>query len=425
MKRLLVFLCWSCAALAQTPTPPPGAPTPLDSLLTAPSVWETPQFVETHGALGFRWVSVAKDAAQSTLKSATLFGQPVCQTLVQFNQGQPREICALFYNRGDMGEIPRARYEKLVQDLAAAISAATKTAFVPRGRDTTNAVHADGLVWNTPGGTYLLEYSCTKTPQISFRAEFVRLRVTPAEKPKSLIERSLAASKKEVFNGPRHVTRNALSGDVLIKDIPMVDQGQKGYCVVATAERALRYYGLRVDENELAQLADSSASGGTSVRAMTQSLAKLANRFQIRVRTMYEMDFEGMIADYDKAAQRAKENPVNPNVKDASDLYKQMKPEVLREARVKNRSGLSAFRRHVKEHVDTGIPVLWSVVLGLLPDGSKAEKPGGHMRLIIGYNEKSDEILYSDSWGMGHELKRMPTGDAWTITTCLGTVEPL
>ena len=422
MKWLLVFLCCACAALAQTPKAPPA---PLDPLLTAPTVWETPQFVENNGVLGFRWLSVAKDSAQSTLQTATLFGQPVCQTLVRFDQGKPKEITALFYNRGDMGELARAQYEKLVPDLVAAISAATKTRFVPRGKDETNAVKVDGVAWNTPTAIYLLEYSCTKTPQIPFRAEFVRLRITPVEKPKSLLERSFSESKKEIFSGPKHVTRDVASGDVLIRDIPMVDQGQKGYCVVATAERVLRYYGIKVDENELAQLANSSASGGTSVRGMTQSLAKLANRFQIRVRTIYETDYRALMADYDQAARRSKASPINPGVKDVGDLYDQMKPELLREARVKNRSGLSAFQRRVKEHVDAGIPVLWSVMLGMIPDGSRAKSPGGHMRLIIGYNEKTDEILYSDSWGIGHELKRLPTADAWVITTTMGTVEPL
>ena len=51
--------------------------------------------------------------------------------------------------------------------------------------------------------------------------------------------------------------------------------------------------------------------------------------------------------------------------------------------------------------------------------------PLQHMRLVIGYNEQNAEILYSDSWGPGHELKRMPAADAWAITTGISTVEPL
>jgi hypothetical protein len=50
-----------------------------------------------------------------------------------------------------------------------------------------------------------------------------------------------------------HVKRDPVSGDVWLGDVPMVDQGQKGYCVVASAERVMRYYGSKVDENELAR----------------------------------------------------------------------------------------------------------------------------------------------------------------------------
>lgn len=430
MKRLLALLfCLTAAASAETPAPTPAAPAPLDPLVAAPSVWESPKLVENNQALGFRWVSVAHDSAQSTLKNATLFGLPVCQTLVSFDHEKIKEINVLFFNRGDMGEIDRTQYEKLIKDLIAAISAATKTAFVPRGKDGANAVKVNGVGWTTPTASYALEYSCTKTPQMPFRSEFVRLRITPVEKPRSLLEQSFADSRKTVFVGPAHVTRDIASGDVCIKDIPMVDQGPKGYCVVATAERVLRYYGIKVDENELAQLADSSASRGTNVRVMTEALKKLTARLKIRVRTVYELDFNAMLADYNQAARRAKETSVNPYAEDSKNFYEliygQMKPDILRDCRNKNRGAVSSFQRHVKAHIDIGIPVLWSVVLGVLPDGSKAKSPSGHMRLIIGYNEKTNEILFSDSWGIGHELLRMPLADAWAITHVTATVEPL
>jgi hypothetical protein len=47
------------------------------------------------------------------------------------------------------------------------------------------------------------------------------------------------------------------------------------------------------------------------------------------------------------------------------------------------------------------------------------------MRFIIGYNSTTREIVYSDSWGRGHEEKRMPLNDAWTITTGLSSLQPL
>jgi len=49
---------------------------------------------------------------------------------------------------------------------------------------------------------------------------------------------------------------------------------------------------------------------------------------------------------------------------------------------------------------------------------------GGHLRLIIGYNEKTGEILYPDSWGKGHECKRMPAIHAWCMTMAIFTMAP-
>ena len=49
-------------------------------------------------------------------------------------------------------------------------------------------------------------------------------------------------------------------GTRIIENVPMVDQGQRGYCAVATTERVMRYYGFEVDQHLMAQLAQSSAA---------------------------------------------------------------------------------------------------------------------------------------------------------------------
>ena len=67
----------------------------------------------------------------------------------------------------------------------------------------------------------------------------------------------------------------------------------------------------------------------------------------------------------------------------------------------------------------------WGGTLGIYPEPEIPQSNGGHMRLIIGYNDKKKEILYTDTWGAGHELKRMPAEWAWTITHCLMYMKPL
>ena len=46
------------------------------------------------------------------------------------------------------------------------------------------------------------------------------------------------------------------------------------------------------------------------------------------------------------------------------------------------------------------------------------------MRLIIGYNAKNHTIIYSDSWGAGHERKVMPADTAFAITNGMLVLTP-
>ena len=49
---------------------------------------------------------------------------------------------------------------------------------------------------------------------------------------------------------------------------------------------------------------------------------------------------------------------------------------------------------------------------------------GSHMRLIIGYDPKARLIYYTDSWGPGHEMKKMDPAEAWAATMALFVMEP-
>jgi hypothetical protein len=97
---------------------------------------------------------------------------------------------------------------------------------------------------------------------------------------------------------------------------------------------------------------------------------------------------------------------------------------VLKEVRTRNKSDVGKFQRSVESHINEGTPLMWTVMLGKVPEKGIPQNAGGHMRLIIGYNNKTNEIIFTDSWGAGHEIKRMAIDDAWTITTGTMSIEP-
>lgn len=63
-----------------------------------------------------------------------------------------------------------------------------------------------------------------------FEAEFIRLKLGPTEASIARPDTSSRAKKADI---KQHVKKEGKR--IVIQDIPMVDQGQKGYCVVATA----------------------------------------------------------------------------------------------------------------------------------------------------------------------------------------------
>ena len=384
--------------------------------------------------MGFEWTSAAKDSLRAAHPGISVSGQRAFEAIVRFAGNKPESVTVIFYNRGDAGDLSRPAFESLLGSVTTSLSGLYGTQPNDRGRDASGAVRAEGVFWKNENVLGTLEWSATKESQtkgIAFRAEFIRLIVTSPQVAAARVGATPPPSVKEIvksFSGRDQIEKSA-DGDVFLTGIPMVDQGDKGYCVVASVERVMRYFGAPVDQHELAQLANTATEGGTSPSAMVDSLKKLTMRLGVRVKEVYPFDFSDfmkMIDDYNRIAKREKMEPVNTGglVVDIGKCYDQMDPEILKAVRAKKVADFGKFQREIQRGVDEGLPLLWSMRLGMVRESGIPQTGGGHMRLIVGYNAETNEILYSDSWGMGHEKKRMTMEDAWTITTGLSIIQP-
>lgn len=416
---------------------PAPTPAPIDQILLRPDIWESEKesLAPEMRNLQFEWISANQDVARSSLPGLVFHKHPLNEVILSFRDGKLAEAKLSYFNRGDSGALREDQFEELVASVTTDLSEVTGRQPKERGRDAGNAVKADGRIWETGATRYLLEWSTTKGSNVRavpFRAEFIRLTVRPNASVPVPIGAAPATSRDLVkrFVGRDHVERVA-GGDVKLKGLPMVDQGEKGYCVVASVERVMRYYGATVDQHELAQVANSDATRGTSTGAMLASLRRLTARLGIKVRSLYEWnirDFLKIIDDYNRATKRGKLAPevtIPAHAADADAFFSQMKPEIYKEVRMKSTADFGRFQREIQRNIDEGVPLLWSVRLGIVKEENIPQAAGGHMRIIIGYNKATREILYSDSWGNGHEEKRMPLDDAWTITNGLSSLQPL
>jgi hypothetical protein len=243
------------------------------------------------------------------------------------------------------------------------------------------------LRWNWQGHAFLLS---------SPKDAYLSLRIVPiafaddagkaADIDRDDIKTELAQRVKQMDNG-----------DVIVTEIPMVDQGPKGYCVPATWERYLRYLGIPADMYVLANAANTSAQGGTDLDVMVQSVDSLV--------TLYHRRIDSGQGDLD-LKRIAKSIDAGLPLMWCCDIHTPFDDAITQ--RMKG-------RREVTD---------WNAWAAKLADGDKMEiakeitgsaVDGGHQRMIIGYNVKTNEIAISDSWSKAFAIRWITLTEANAI----------
>ena len=474
--KILLMLAAAAAGLHGADAP---APYDIGEELATESFWKSDPvlFVKRHEAQGFNFTSGAREGADTRLDGAVTYkGIPVYETKVAFGElgGIERVELILFATAGTEafetiltergGKVHRrVRKEKAItREEFVDLVKRVRTDLTPDGskpppqvseRTSKPGIVQKSQTWPKTSvptvATLTWNYGQDGRKAETFEAGFVRLTVNGPARLASGGKKA-ATGSANAAKGAKKIADNVIHdprGDVFIDNVPMVDQGQKGYCSAATSERVLRYYGVEVDEHEIAQAAGTTAEGGTSTLEMKNSVQAIGRKYKLGTVVTYG-DFEKPtneriesivkeVANYNKAAKKLKKPEIADDVyishRGSMVIYSPMAadaamdPEVLREMKVNGpqKSKFTKFMKDIHQQVEKGIPLFWGVTLGTYPEPESRQAKGGHMRLIIGYNDKKREILYTDSWGAGHELKRMPAEWAWTISHCLMYMKPL
>jgi hypothetical protein len=159
-------------------------------------------------------------------------------------------------------------------------------------------------------------------------------------------------------------------------------------------------------------------------------MQRIASRFALRFQVIQSASDAGFISDivrdYIKVMKK-KGGASSTSGLSANNFYvtlPKLDMDVLREVRIADKRGVARFEKIVATSVDRGEPLIWGVEMGISPEEGNPQAQGGHLRLIIGYNTEKREILYTDSWGPAHELKRMSSENAWSKTFHLYVMKP-
>ncbi len=349
------------------------------------------------------------------------------EVLLKWGADNIESLRIIVYSKGDDGVIDSATFTKKIDAAKAAI---TDISGVEPKKVKVNVketgVKVDCWEWKWENGVARLDASYTgeftkkakkgkknRGMTEPFEAEFIRVDVGPTIDAIAHGGAGDKVTRKEL----RSSIQKEEDGTVWLDGVNMVDQGQKGYCVPATIARVFAFYGMDgVDQHALAALCDSSADGGTSSNSMESAMAAICKKFPVKLITLedYQSSMMAMMEPYNKIAKKEGK----PQLGFAQPPLDVADPKILLKARAGKKSQVKKWLSLVKRHIDSGAPVLWSVTLGIYQEPIPVPQTrGGHMRLIIGYNMKEQTIIYSDSWGAGHEKKTLPAAEAAAMTT--------
>ena len=301
------------AAAKEAPTP-----TPMDGWLTKAAIWNdgAQSFMDECGPIGFEYES-GRDVARSVYPGLSFFTNRVWEAKAFFTAGRVTRIELLLFSRGDTGDLAEEGFERLVKGTTDALTrwAGSKGLALPESLEKGKR-HVQGRAWYKPPCRAEMEWaytaaSFTQGSAAPFRSEYLRVRLMPsgtdggaAAPPASRATPPSAASLKSRV-------RHSDNGDAWISDIPMVDQGEKGYCAAATAERVLRYFGRPIDQHQVAQIADTARDKGTSLEGIIGALKTIGQPYQLDLRPLQEFDWAevvNLLKAYNRAAE-AKRKP--------------------------------------------------------------------------------------------------------------------
>ncbi len=297
----------------------------------------------------------------------TILNEKVYATALYGDDCDAQNLSFIFINKGD---VPNSSSEQ-IEDCANRLSDSLTSILGDSRRDSIGRGEMREKVWRWDWNDQALLLSLKKGKYIILKI----MSCKQADNGGRIDKISYDNLRKRILN----CVQRKDNGDILVTNIPMVDQGPKGYCSPATWERYLRYFSIPADMYLIAVAANTSAGGGT----------------------------------YNSTILRVMEPVLSSFGRDIISINSEMS--------IKN----------ISRYIDQGLPIMWSFSstpsFQKLADANSAKRKGeqlkekdldispneisrssGHICLIIGYNESTQEICISDSWGLKYQERWVP-----------------
>ena len=342
--------------------------------------------------LGARFESTKTEDSivYATYAKGKVLSAAIEQMRIVEKNGKVAQVDMVFFNKGDSADGKKwsQKMQRQMNEQWKVIEGSLNS-FAGDGANGTwgyGKVKNKAKIWHCENMAFYLEFK----PR-----EFIILHIIPPDAEASAGQKAVAAAD---FDGKANVETGA-NGDVYIKNIPMVDQGPKGYCVPATMERILKYYSIPdVDMHKIAAVCKTNVGGGTTISSVMKDFKNVCNTFKLRMAPVNGFTMNSISALVDKGI------PV---------CWTLLSTKPYTERMVANTE-----KRQKEADFDSYI--------SFIKDQKKLPKlrDGAHICLIIGYNKKSKELAVSNSWGDSFAISWVRFDDAKTVSHNLFVISP-
>ena len=387
--RLAFFLLWIgwVHGIQAGPDSEPPSPSgdPL-AFLCPPTGWD-----QTSAKAWARQLQLPPESETAYQSSFRAYPRPETRFLgahpksmaLMATEDRPDQLTLVFANKGDSagdglrfggtqnrGSSLESSIEKMIdQDAGEIRRVLTTTLGKPRrqGFGDFGKTRESAERWDRDGTAFLL---------IEQKGEYAALRILPAAVADAG-GRSARISDAQLRERMKANVIRRDNGDVVVGNIPMIDQGPKGFCVPATYARVLIYSGVPADLYLLALLGKTGIGGGTYNSSMENSARALAASYGRSITSVSPaLDLPKLESYFDRGIP-------------------------LTWALFVDEETDRDLTRRVKER-GAADPTTW--IKSLEPKRKAARTirknpQNGHVCLLIGCNRKTGELATSDSWG--------------------------
>ncbi len=347
---------------------------PIDAVAGVPvfldgKIWsESPEELKSRLKIGGGETKTRDGGILSCAIGQKIFGVDANEIKFEYTNGKISSVKIVFFNKGDSvkngkwnsqtAAKMRSDARELFKKLSAAFGAA-ENSHIGVG-----AAKIRAKQWNCPSATIRVAFE---------DKEFIIMQAVPpaalAEKP---AEKQQASGKKNLADS----VEKSANGDVVV-NVPMVNQGAKGYCFPATVERLLLHNGLAdIDMHKLADLFKTGVGGGTTLDNAADAISKIARANKLK--------FGGAKRDFSQISKN-----IDAGVPMLWLMFSPAEYVSARRARTKEREAAD-FKEWVKICRKERKPKI---------GGMNADS--AHVCLVVGYNRATKELAVSDSWSDG------------------------